>query len=127
MSLLADLLKEFPALAVAKERLALIEDRLRVAESENEILKAVNAELKIRIAAYEKADPFYEHKGVLWKVFDGVADTIAYCPECKLAMSAFPPGDDEMLICSKCGFTAPFPPSQIGAIAKDLEIALLTA
>jgi hypothetical protein len=117
MGWLADLLKEYPALSVAKERLALVEERLRLVESENNKLKAENAELKKRIPILEKASQFIEYKGVLWKQLNGTIDSISYCPECKLAMSAFPPGSDEMLICSKCNFTKPVqdaPPLAVG-------------
>lgn len=127
MGWLSDLLKEFPALSVAKERLALVEERLRNIENENKKLISENADLKKQIAAYAKADPFIEYKGVLWIQFNGEVDAISYCPECKLAMSAFPPGSDEMLVCSRCNFTAPFPPSQVEAIAKKLEVELVAA
>lgn len=127
MGWLSDLLKEFPALSVAKERLALVEERLKSIENENKNLVSENADLKKQIAVCAKAEPFIEYKGVLWKQFNGEVDTISYCPECKLAMSAFPPGSDEMLICSRCNFTAPFPPSQVEAIAKKLEAELIVA
>jgi hypothetical protein len=127
MGWLGDLLKEYPALSVAKERLALVEERLRLMEAENKKLATENAELKSKLSIHEKASEFIEYKGVLWKEFDGVVDSISYCPDCKLAMSAFPPGSDEMLACSKCNFTAPFPPSQVGPTAKALEIELLSA
>ena len=68
-----------------------------------------------------------EFNGVLWKEFNGDVETIAYCPECKLAMSAFPPGSNEMLICSKCNFTAPFSPDEVKALANKLEVELLSA
>jgi hypothetical protein len=127
MGLLADLLKEYPALSVTKERLALIEERLRIVDAENDKLKAENAEIKKRIHVLEKANKFIEYKGTPWKQLNGAVDSIAYCPDCKLAMSAFPPGSNEMLICSKCNFTAPFPPSQVDAMAKKLEVELLLA
>ena len=134
MGWLADLLKDYPALSVVKERLALVEERLRQAEAENKRLKAENTDLrsecaglKTRVAVATKARQFLEYKGVLWKELDGVVDSISYCPECKLAMSVFPPGSDEMLVCSKCNFTAPFPPSQVSVKAKELEIDLLSA
>lgn len=127
MGLLADLLKEYPALSVAKERLALIEELMRIVDAENDKLKAENAELKKRVPVLEKASKFIEYKGTLWKQLNGAVDSIAYCPDCTLAMSAFPPGSDEMLICSRCNFTAPFPPSQVDAMATKLEVELLLA
>jgi len=132
MGWLSDLLKEYPALSVARERLALIEDRLKAADEENKKLRTEVAELQSECAvlkkqavSHENAKQFIEFKGVLWKQFDESVDPLPYCPECKLAMSAFPPESDEMLICSKCNFTAPFPPSQIEAMAQKLETALL--
>lgn len=127
MGWLTDLLKEYPALSVAKERLALFEDRLRIFEAENQELKAENARLKQELSAHQTSSNFIEHTGVLWKQFNGEVEPLPYCPECKLAMSAFPPKSDEMLTCSKCNFTAPFPPSQVDTLAKKLEVDLLTA
>lgn len=134
MGWLSDLIKEYPALSVARERLALVADRLKMAEDENkklkaeiESLRAERNELAKRAAAQEKREHFVEFKGVLWKQNDGSVDPLPYCPTCKLAMSAFPPGSDDNLICSVCNFTAPFPPSQIAAMAKKLETELLLA
>ncbi len=127
MSWLTDLLKEYPALSVAKERLSLIEEKLKISEDENRKLREENKALRVGIDNIEKSKNFIEFNGVLWKVFDGVVETIAYCPECKLAMSTFPPGSNEMHICSKCDFTAPFEPSEIKNLAKKLENDLLMA
>lgn len=135
MNWLTDLLKEYPAISVAKERLALVEDRLKQAESQNTALKIENtsfrlecAELKKKVSHYEKVAPFVEHMGVLWKEGrDSLIVHLAYCPECKLAMSAFPPGSDETLICTKCNFAAPFPPSEVGRLALKLEVELLSS
>lgn len=134
MGWLGDLLKEYPALSVARERLALIADRLKIAEEENKKLKAEIAELKAEClelrkntTAQEKVNQFLEFKGAVWKQFDGSVDPLPYCPACKLALSVFPPNSDDNLLCSVCGFTAPFPPSQIKAVAKQLETALILA
>jgi len=127
MGWLSDLLKEYPALSVAKERLALIEDRLKIVEAENEQLKAENVELKSKLGANDNRSKFIEFKGVLWTQVDGKVDTITYCPTCELAMSAFPPGSNEMVICSKCNFIAPFRPDQVDEMAKALESELLSA
>lgn len=121
------MLKEFPALSVAKERLSLIEEKLKAAEEENRKLREENEILRPNAARVDKRKEFTEFNGVLWKKFDGVIETIAYCPECELAMSAFPPGSDEMLICSKCNFTAPFTPNEVKALAKKLEVEMLSA
>ncbi len=125
MGWLNDLLKDYPALSVAKERLALVEEKLKSSEEENQKLRVENAELKKAVGVLKKESNFTEYKGVLWKQLGDKIDSIAYCPDCKLAMSAFPPGDDEMLVCSKCNFTAPFKPSEVEAKAKQLETELL--
>lgn len=127
MAWLSDLLKDYPALSVAKERLALVEERFKLLETENKKLNAENIDLKKRLSVCEKASQFIEYKGVMWKQLGQTIDSIAYCPECQLAMSAFPPGSDEMLLCSKCNFTAPFPPSQVSTMARTVEIELLSA
>ncbi len=120
MGWLTDLLKDFPALSVAKERLSLIEEKLKIAEEENLKLRKENELLKSRATQNEKRNQFIEFNGVLWKKFDGKVEAISYCPECELAMSAFPPGSDEMLICSKCNFAAPFNPSEVKIIANKI-------
>lgn len=127
MGWLTDLLKDYPTLSVAKERLSFIEEKLRAAEEENQKLREENASLRSKVDSVEKREQFIAFSGVLWKEFNGIVDEIAYCPECNLAMSAFPPGSNEMLICSKCNFTAPFSPNEVKALAKKLEVELLTA
>ncbi len=127
MGWLTDLLKEYPALSVAKERLSLIEEKLKTSEKENKELRKENDILKSNIARIEKHNKFIEYNGVLWKELNGKVEKIAYCPECKLAMSTFPPGSNEMLICSKCNFTAPFSPNEVNSISNKLEIELLSA
>lgn len=126
MTWLDELLSQYPALSVAKERLAQVEARLRHLEAENKKLKDEKAERE-RGPDLEAATRFLEYKGVLWAQADGTIGPVAYCPRCKLAMSALPPGSDEMLVCSKCNFTAPFLPSQVDAVAKQLEGELLSA
>ncbi|MGH9426349.1 MAG: hypothetical protein ACRD2L_08605, partial [Terriglobia bacterium] len=127
-------LKDYPALSVAKERLALVEERLKQAEVQNAKLKEENSaliaectELRKKVSAHEKTSPFIEYMGVLWKERGHLVEPLAYCPDCKLAMSAFPPSSDETLICSKCNFVAPFLPSQIRDMTLRLEVELLSA
>jgi adenine-specific DNA-methyltransferase len=43
---------------------------------------------------------------------------------CELAMATFPPGTDEMILCSKCHFTAPFRPNEVRGIAERLSTGL---
>jgi len=58
-------------------------------------------------------NPFINAQGVLWHRTSSGVEDIAYCPTCRLAMSVFPPGSDEMVACSKCNYIAPFRPSQL--------------
>lgn len=133
MGWLADLLKEYPALSVARERLALFEERLDEAERQNEKLRreleTVQSErdaLLENVKKTQKSERFMEHQGVCWQINEGEVDPLAYCPECHLAMHEFPPNSNETLACSKCNFVAPFAPSEINNVAKSLEVRLLT-
>ena len=133
MSWLTDLLKEYPALSVARERLALLEERLNDAERQNEKLRRELEKIQMErdfllenAKEVEKSSRFFEHKGVCWQIYEGEVEPFPYCPDCHLAMHAFPPGSDEMLVCSKCDFVAPFAPSEIEKVAKSLEVRLLT-
>jgi len=67
-------------------------------------------------------DPFVERHGVLWKrESSGRYEDLTYCPSCKLAMIEFPPGSNEMLLCSKCNFVAPFRPNELKSILSKLS------
>lgn len=133
MTWLTDLLKEFPSLSVARERLALVQERLKQSEAKSlalqtevDALRRECPSLQRRIADTPPPVKTYEFRGVLWKEQrDGLIEPIAYCPECKLAMSEFPPRTDENLICTKCNFVAPFPPSEVRDMALRLEVELI--
>jgi len=120
MSWIDDLLAEYPTLTVARERLDDIDRQLRHLEAENRQLKKEKAEW-LKPAAANSEVAFIPYHGVLWKRAEGTVCSTAYCPQCKLALAALPPGTDEMLVCAKCSFTAPFQPSQAAAFAQQLE------
>lgn len=61
----------------------------------------------------ELVPTMFQAHGVLWNRIGASIEEIAYCPTCKLAMSVFPPGSNEMIACSKCNFIAPFRPNEI--------------
>jgi hypothetical protein len=126
MSWLEDLLKAHPELSVVQEQLAHVAERLRHLEAENRKLKQEKADWT-KQPRIEPRTQFVEFDGVLWEQADGTIPSIAYCPHCRLVLSALPPGSDEMLVCANCNFTAPFLPSQVGAVAKRLENELLSA
>lgn len=130
MGWLTDLLKEYPALSVAKERLSLLQDKMQTIENENVKLKEENRDLKAQvnqlkkdIDKYTKEAVFVEGSGVCFKKkTDGNFEIYAYCPSCKQAMSEFPPQSDEMLLCSKCNYRAPFPPSKLGTVRSQVAL-----
>ncbi len=62
-----------------------------------------------------------EAHGVLWRRIPEGVERIAYCPSCRLAMSVFPPGSNEMILCSKCKFVAPFRPEELIGNAKSVQ------
>jgi hypothetical protein len=110
---IVDLLADIPTLAVARERLALAQDEIKRLEAENERLRKENVALWTRVEAITPPE-FVEASGVLWRRrAAGAVEPIAYCPNCRLAMSAFPPGSNELLACSKCDFVAPFRPREL--------------
>lgn len=125
MSWLSDLLKEYPALNVARERLALAEQRYELLERENEVLKLENARLKGENEAMRRTSPrpeFVESNGALFKrKADGTFEPIAYCPDCKSALSS--PIEPILLRCSKCKYSAPFHKSELTGIISQLQAA----
>ncbi|HXJ16155.1 MAG TPA: hypothetical protein VNM68_03050 [Candidatus Polarisedimenticolia bacterium] len=126
MGWIEDLLKDYPELSGAKDRLERIAQQLRHLEAENRKLKEEKAEWT-KHPAPEPQIQFVPYGGVLWEQFRGTIKSIAYCPHCKIVLTALPPGSDEMLVCAQCNFTAPFLPSQVGAFAKRLESELVSA
>lgn len=129
MNWLDDLLKDFPDLAVAKEKLVSWQEKYNALEAENENLKKENRELKEtiiklenQVAQHVQIDPFIENHGVLWKKgANGSVDKIAYCPKCRLVMTPFPSGNPECLICTQCKFRAPFHPGELGSIVNNIQ------
>jgi hypothetical protein len=120
MGKITDWLKEAPTLAVAHERLALAETKLADLEKENEKLRKENLALFARLQESPQR-AYTEAHGVLWKrTASGGHEALAYCPTCKLALATFPPGSNEMLVCSKCDWQAPFRPNEIKGLLKSL-------
>jgi hypothetical protein len=119
MGWFSDILKEYPALAGEIER-------LRLMEAENKKRQRENAALRNERKAEQKPEQFREFKGALWRERNGTVDTIAYCPSCEFAMTVFPPGSNEMIVCSKCNFIAPFQPGEIETLARAVETELLS-
>lgn len=122
MGWLTDLLKEYPALNVARERLALADAKYELLERENGTLKLEIARLKGELEALRRTAPsteWVEARGVLFKRrADGTFEPDAYCPECKRALNAlesFMP-----LRCSKCKYLAPFKAPELAGIIASL-------
>ena len=128
MDWLAELLKEFPSLSVAKERLQYWQDKYNTLESENDRLRRENeqldkdnAKLKSQVETLQTSEGFVESEGVLWKRKpNGEYEKNPYCPICKLVMSPSPPMVPIHISCLKCSFTAPFRPDKVEAIMNEL-------
>jgi hypothetical protein len=123
MSFFSDLLKDFPALEVARERIKLVEDKQRSVEEENQRLRQTVATLQADIAALRLRLPsteFVERRGAIFKRLPtGGFESVAYCPDCKRALSTLE--DFIPLSCSKCNYIAPLRGPEIPAIIQSLE------
>jgi len=123
MGWIADLLKEFPALEVARERLALLEAKFADLEAESARLRDEVARLQRQNAALKRQVPtsdFVEAQGVLFRRKpDGRFQNVAYCPDCKRALSTL--HDVMPPTCSKCHFMAPFYRDEIPRIIAELS------
>jgi hypothetical protein len=128
MSWVSDMLKEYPALSVAKERLEFLQDKFDQLKKENDALKEVNetlrsanSNLQTRLKTFDRENEFIESSGVLFKKLpNGNIENYAYCPTCKLAMTEFPPQSNECLICTKCNFSSPFRPNQLSVVRNQV-------
>ena len=123
MGWLSDLLKHYPAVEVAREEIALCEKQYTVLQNENTTLKEEVARLKAENAMLKRqipTDNFVESSGALFKrKTDGTFEKIAYCPDCRRALSTMEPTYFQPN-CSKCGFTAPFMADEIPKIIAEL-------
>jgi hypothetical protein len=124
MGWLTDFLKEIPTAGVARERMALAQERAAAMEAEVERLKEENARVIKELDAARRQLPsaeFVEYRGVLFKRRAGGSfEPDAYCPDCKRVLSsieAFLP-----LECSKCNFMGPFSDATLPAIVAQVEI-----
>ncbi|MFT4582211.1 MAG: hypothetical protein ACI915_000040 [Gammaproteobacteria bacterium] len=117
MGWLSDLLKEYPALSVETERLALM-------EAENKKQKMEDGALQNERHAEQKRQRFREFKGVLWTEHNGKIDPTVYCPYCEFAMAVILSGTSEMIVCSKCNFIASFQAKEIENLTRSLETEL---
>lgn len=104
MGWLTDLLKEYPAVAVVKERLAAKEEEMKRLAEENAALNAENTTLKKKLALAEIPDQFTMKNGVLWKRNpEGGYERMPYCPNCKHVMAQMGSFNPH---CSKCKIMA---------------------
>ncbi len=125
MSWFSDLLKDYPALNVAKERIALAEAKFASLETENAKLREEIASLRRENESLKRqlpSDDFVEAQGALFKRKpDGSFESIAYCPDCRRALAPFPVSGYFGPKCSKCGYEAPFKDHEIPEILKALQ------
>ena len=124
MGWLTDLLKEVPTTGLARQRIAIAEEKVAAMEAELDRLRDANAQLAGELAAARQLVPhpdFVEVRGVLFKrKAGGGFEPVAYCPDCKRVLSStepFMPMD-----CSKCGFMAPFNVIELPKIVAGLPI-----
>ena len=125
MGWFSDLLKEYPALEVARERIALLEAKFANLETENATLREEVASLQRENKTLKRQLPtedFVEARGALFNCRpDGSFEPIAYCPDCKRALAPFPMPGTFGPICSKCHYRAPFKENDIPEILKELQ------
>lgn len=139
---ISDPSKVFELVETVKGELGLeLQSAARVNEAITKLVQAASQSIKKENAPEDTSlsspHPFVEESGVLWKrKSSGGYEEIAYCPKCKLAMSEFPPGSNQMLICSQCNFTASFRPNNLKDIVdripksehddlEEIEISIL--
>jgi hypothetical protein len=125
MGWFTDLLKEYPALEVARERIALAEAKFANLETENVRLQEEVAGLRRENESLKSRMPvegFIEARGALFKRrVDGSFEPDAYCPACKSALAPFPIPGAFGPSCSRCRYRAPFKSSEIPQIIKELQ------
>jgi hypothetical protein len=124
MGWFSDLLKEYPALEVAKERIALLETKFTTLETENAKLRDEVANLRRENEAIKRQLPsedFVEARGVLFKrKADGSFEPDAYCPNCKRAL-ALPRVLAVAPTCSLCHYQASFRARDLWGIVNELR------
>jgi len=122
MNWLEDLLKEYPELSAAREKLAAIEVKYSDLENENNLLKREVERLHREIAptvegAARFAPTFVEASGVLWKNKRGGGyENVPYCPTCKSALADY----SGSLLCLKCNWQAPIKSFEAPKVYHDL-------
>lgn len=110
MGWVTDLVRDFPTLAVAKERLCLAEDRQKLLEQENENLRQQVAELTQQVesllaatATADEEQEFTRYRGLLWSREGAGFEPTPYCPDCRRPMLGFPiPTAPMQWLCRPC-------------------------
>ena len=122
MTWLEDLLKEYPELSAAREKLAALEAKFSDLENENNVLKQEAEQLRRELAkaaapSVEGASGFIEASGVLWKSKRGGGyENVPYCPTCKSALADY----SGSLLCLKCNWQAPIKSFEAPKVYHDL-------
>ena len=114
------------SVTVLKERLALIQDRLALAEKEGVGLAAENQRLaqeldaaKRQLAAQAKTQQFVEHRGALFRRdAAGGYQAVVYCPDCERSTAAWPAG--EPFTCMKCGWFSAFHEAELPGVLSGI-------
>ena len=126
MNWLEDLLKEYPMLSAAREKLSAMEAKYSDLENENNLLKEEIKQLRLETAtagaptvegASGFAPAFVEASGVLWKSKRGGGyENVPYCPTCKSSLADY----SGSLLCLKCNWQAPIKSFEVPKVYHDL-------
>lgn len=115
---LLEAIQQAPTVANLEQRRALAEDLAAKYERENAGLRAIVARQEGELNS-RPAPEFAEHRGVLWKRLpNGGFASDAYCPKCRVAMSAFV----GPAICSRCNLEAPFDFGEMRAVHAAIPL-----
>lgn len=119
-----ELIREYPSLEGAREKLASMEARgsameIKIAQlqEENEKLRRDLAVLETRVKECSTQPGFVDASGVLWKSKSGGGtESVPYCPTCKSPLSDV----SGSLLCLKCNWQAPLKSFEVPKVHHDL-------
>jgi hypothetical protein len=126
MTWFTDLLKEYPSVAAADQRINLRDDEYGRVVADRDRLDPENEKLWSENALLQTKHPtdtgsLIEMYGVQWRVQPGRPVTaVAYCPKCATALGHYSAGKVHQLECRACHFVAPFSLADLPDYADEL-------
>ena len=109
-------------LGECRARVEEVDSENQVLRKENRELKAAISRLEIRLQELKPVGRFIEGHGVLWhQSADGAVEPYAYCPTCRLVMTPFPSGYPETIICTQCKLKADFHPEDVPSLVEVMR------